>query len=128
MKNQQPSYTRDAVFQTLKNLCERAGMQIQYTNLPDTIYARSRGMLIQMPSDERFNTPGHAAAILGHEFAHSFVNEKYEAMPANPRPDDALVRYMQAEAECDHLGAYLYMLAKRIAMNDASNAVKRSIE
>lgn len=128
MQNNPPSYTRDAVFQTLKNLCERAGMQIQYTPLPDTIYARSRGALIQMPSDERFDAPGHAAAILGHELAHSFVNEKYEALPANPQPDDALVRYMQAEAECDHLGAYLYMLAKRIAMNDAAEAVTRSPE
>lgn len=108
-----PSYTATHIYFVLEELCARAGLTVEYVDLPKSIYARSKDERIQMPTDGRFTDSDHAAAVLGHELAHLFVNPQFPALQ-DGRPL-RMEQGMLLESECDRLGAYLYMLAQRIA-------------
>lgn len=119
----QPPYASGRVFQALLALVRSAGIEVQFAQIPAYVYARSRDRLIQMPEDNRFQSEAHAAIVLGHELAHSFVNEQ------RPQPDDEhpeMASRMLIEAECDLLGSYFYQLAKRIAQEQQA-AVEASV-
>lgn len=96
-------------------------MRVEFADIPEGIYARSRDMLIQMPLESRFSGPEHAAIVLGHELAHSLVNERY----AVPNDDDlqGMAQYMLVESECDRLGAYFYLLARRMMFKEANDTL-----
>lgn len=122
-----PGYTLDPTYQALSELCEKAGLRLQYADIPRSFYARSRDTLIQMPSDgNRFQSSEHAAIVLGHELAHLLVNAQYppqdEDQPLN------LPLHMLVESECDRLGAYLYLLAGRIAAHTQAQAAEAEPE
>lgn len=120
-----PDYAKDRPFRILMSIAEAAGMRIEFAAVPDSVYARSRGTLIQMPLEGgRFRSAEHAAIVLGHELAHAFVNEQYPPPDADKSP--VMATGLLVEAECDHLGAYFYMLALRIARQEAADRVARA--
>lgn len=113
MSEQTPAYAADPAYQALARICEEAGVRVRYADLPPVMYARSRGDLIQMPLDAgRFTGAEHAAIVLGHELAHMLVNPAY---PQPPEDRTDLPRHMLIESDCDRLGAYLYLLARKTA-------------
>lgn len=115
-----PQYAQTPSFTALSALCRRAGMYIQFVELPQGMYARSRDQLIQMPTDNRFSTKEHPTIVLGHELAHFFVNKKYYKTEDEKL---TMAQYVQLEAECDQLGAFLYMLAEQIVDHDSRVAL-----
>ena len=108
-----PDYARTKAFSILLELCQRAGLDVQFVELPTSVYGRSRDRLIQMPVDNRFFSNDHAAIVLGHELAHFLVNPNFPEIANDERP--TLERSMLLESECDRLGTYLYALAKSMA-------------
>lgn len=110
-----PDYAEDSVFVALLALCERAGLDIRFVALPPTMYARSKGRVIQMPSDNRFFSQEHAGIVLGHELAHFLVNPNFPEIENDEQL--TLQRSMLLESECDRLGTYLFSLAQAMASN-----------
>lgn len=113
-----PNYANSSVYCALLELCEKAGLDVQYAPLPLSIYACSKDRWIQMPEDDnRFFSDEHAAIVLGHELAHYLVNPNYPELEKDEQL--TLKRKMLLESECDRLGTYLCTLATAIAENDA---------
>lgn len=108
-----PIYSYPEPFRVLCDICARAGLVIQFVDLPRNIYARSKERTIQMPLDNRFFSDEHAAIVLGHELAHFLVNPHFPEIETEEPL--TLARQMLLESECDRLGTYLCALANATA-------------
>lgn len=121
-----PQYTQDSVYKILETLCASAGVRVRYTSVPDDpikgeLWARAdeQARVIEMPEEDIFESPMHAALVLGHELAHIAAQ-----IDSTDDPAEGIAR----EAMCDMLGAFLCKLAEMIAMEDAESVWKQQKE
>lgn len=113
---QTPQYASFPAFVELSSLARRAGITIRFGDVPPHAYAQSRDNLIVLPQAMRFQSPEHAAIVLGHEIAHTVINRFYQGEGDN---DGDLPRHMLMEADCDRLGTFLYLLADETVKTSA---------
>ena len=100
-----PEYTKDAVYKTLSEWIESAGVKIIYCSVPSDcidgeIWARADrdSRCIMMPvENDAFPDSWAAACVLGHEMGH--------ILTGLDRPDDE--RREHNEAVCDAVGVAL---------------------
>ena len=110
-----PQYADEGVYKYMVKLCELAGVPVQYTNIDNEIYARTREFgEIQMPMDDCFDSDEHATMVLGHELGHHLLKMFYvDTEFINPDTDKPLNTMI--ESQCDFVGVVLYKLAEMIA-------------
>jgi len=118
--SKRPVYTDNVVYQTLEQLCIDAGVSLNYVNVQSEIFARAQeqAQIIEMPENDTFDNPEHAALVLGHEMGHVLMGPDMQNFNQGQR--------VLIEAECDRIGVYLYRLAEMIAGENAERPLREA--
>ena len=115
-----PNYTHFVIYKILEDLAYKAGIKIEYNELPTNTYGQSfsKESKIVMSNtniyiDNKDEDGGNNASfILAHEIAHTLINKMYDYNEYDY--DNDIVTYKFIDADADKIAGALYNLALMI--------------
>ena len=115
-----PDYTKFPIYQILEGLACKAGIKIEYKNLPQNMHGQcfSEERKIVMSDTNIYTNDNddeggnNASFILSHEIAHALIDKMYKYNEFDY--DNDIVTYKFIDADADKIGGALYNLALMI--------------